>query len=101
MPRTGAGSKPLVRAQPSTVDANDTFGVTVDGLGNNTVVRIWRNSNRVASQRSELEWRHHAQHHFHEQSDDASGHWHETGVWPLCEEFHWGCWIDNWFGGSL
>lgn len=97
---TGAGSQQIGTNQALTVSNGDIMGVTLDGFGNNTVVRVWRNPSGLPL--SAANWNGDTTPSITLTSNPTSPC--DTGLliglYGIGENTN-GQAFDNWFGGSL
>ena len=97
---TGAGSQQIGGTSVITISNGDTFGVTVDGLGDNTIVRVWRNPTGLPSAANN--WNGDTTPNLTLTSNPTTPADTGTllGVYALMENSA-DCAINDWFGGSL
>ena len=97
---TSAGSYDPIDSGAITVNGGDNFGVIVDGLGNNTVVRIWRNCTGLPVSASNWNGDTTPTLAFSTNPFPALDTGTSIGVGISCADSN-SAYIDNWFGGSL
>ena len=87
-------------AQAISVNGGDAFGVTVDGTGTNTIVRVWRNCTGLPTAANNWNADTTPSLTFTTNPPTPVDSGTSLGVGLVCENSS-GVYIDNWFGGSL